>query len=90
MDSLLKVLIKESFGVNAKIKICIKDDCFSDSTQVGTSEMLLYQVKKGTQYRIEMSYHNSIITLASFFTCPHVNFELSMIPIDEIKPLVDS
>ena len=45
LDSHLKVVIREAFGVNAMIQLCTHDssgsmDCFATGTQIGTTEIL--------------------------------------------------
>ena len=44
-------------------------------------------LKKGVTYSIEIYYTNSIISMSSFFTCPHINIEVSMIPEKEAEAL---
>ena len=59
---IVKVRIKEAFGVNTEIALCQQpDDCMANSLQVGTSEILLAQVYKGSSYYLELSFAKSII-----------------------------
>ena len=47
LESHLKVVIRESFGVNAMIQLCKRDnghdDCFLTGQQIGTTEILYWQ-----------------------------------------------
>ena len=88
VDSVLKVLAKESFGVNARINLCVKGVCDTmASSQVGNYEVMLAKVQKGQKYKVELSYKNSIIQLPNFFTCPFIHLEVSMIPQKEVDQL---
>jgi hypothetical protein len=40
-------------------------------------------VQKGLPYYVEISYAKSIIIFSEFFSCPHINFEITMIPVKE-------
>jgi hypothetical protein len=64
---MLKVQVKEAFGVNADIVLCSGEDCITDSMQIGTTEILMHPVTKGIEYTVELGYANSIIFLTSFF-----------------------
>lgn len=39
-DSLLKIRIKEAFGVNTAMVLSQDEDCLTTSTQIGTTEIL--------------------------------------------------
>lgn len=80
--------MKEAYGVNADIVLCEGEDCITNSMQIGTSELLMQPVKKDTSYTIELGYANSIITVTSFFQCPHINYEITMIPESEALAIV--
>ena len=87
-DSLLKVRIKEAFGVNTQMVLCSAEDCIQQSTQVGTTEVLFVLLSRGVEYYIELSFAHSIIVTDSFFTCPHLELELSMISVTDATNLV--
>ena len=87
-DSLLKVRIKEAFGVNTQMVLCSAEDCIQQSTQVGTTEVLFVLLSRGVEYYIELSFAHSIIVTDSFFTCPHLELELSMISVADATNLV--
>lgn len=38
---LLKIRIKEAYGVNTEMVLCQDEDCLVMSSQIGTSEILL-------------------------------------------------
>ncbi len=50
------------------------------SNKVGSASTIFAKLKKGGSYMIELSYKNSIIEFSDFFSCPHLNLELSIIP----------
>lgn len=85
---LLKIRIKEAYGVNTEMVLCQDEDCLVMSSQIGTSEILLGQVNKGKNYYVELSFAKSIIQMSEFFTCPHFAIEISMIKIDEASKMV--
>lgn len=58
------------------------------SSQIGTSEILFGQVKKGKSYYVEMSFAKSLIQLSEFFTCPNFLIEVAMISNDEADKLI--
>lgn len=84
-DSILKVAIREAFGVNAMLSLCEVEadgqlDCFHKGHQVGTTEILYSdQLHKGQQYALVIDYSHSVIAFHSFSTCPHLPVEISMI-----------
>lgn len=61
VDSVLKVRIKEAFGVNTAMVLCQNEDCLTTSSQVGTNEMLFAALDKNKQYSLELSFANSLI-----------------------------
>ncbi|CDW81429.1 laminin subunit alpha-like [Stylonychia lemnae] len=87
-DSLIKIRVKEAYGVNAAVVLNQGEDCIVQSEQVGTTEMLLGEVQKGKLYYITFSFDSSVIQVSEFFQCPHFNVEISMIPTDEAKKMV--
>jgi hypothetical protein len=76
----MKVRVKETFGVNTELIIYEKGKEILRSTKVGSTSALLAKLKKGVSYTLELSYKNSIIEFSDFFSCPHLNLELSLIP----------
>ena len=68
--------------------LCSAEDCIQESTQVGTAEVLFALLSKGVSYYIELSFAHSIIVTDSFFTCPHLEVELSMISMTDANSLV--
>ena len=42
-------------------------------------------VKQNVPYYVEMDFSNSIISISDFFTCPHFEIEVAMIPLNEAK-----
>lgn len=91
LDSTLKVVIREAFGVNAMINLCQHDrngniDCFHHGTQVGTTEILTYTgLKQDSEYLIIIDYSHSILAFHKFEECPHLPIEISMISESESK-----
>ena len=83
MDSVLKVKVKEAYGVNAVIVLCKDMDCLTTSNQIGTNEILFSQVTKNTHYYVELQFQNSLIEITDFFSCPHFNLEVTMLPKTE-------
>lgn len=61
MDSLLKIRIKETFGVNTAILINSGEDSIAASTQIGTTELLFAKLQKNVDYQIELSFAQSLI-----------------------------
>ena len=84
----MKVKVKEAFGVNAQITLCSNEDCVTSSVQIGTSEILFTKLNKGQKYSIDIGYANSIIQMSSFFECPHMDIEFSMIPETEVREMM--
>ena len=50
--------------------------------------MLFVLLSRGVEYYIELSFAHSIIVTDSFFTCPHLELELSMISVADATNLV--
>ncbi|TNV71145.1 hypothetical protein FGO68_gene16752 [Halteria grandinella] len=85
-DMLLKVLVKESFGVNSELSLSDGDSIIAKSVQMGSTEILVYQrLKKGVTYTLTLSYFNSIIQMAQFYQCPSLPIEVTMIECDEAE-----
>jgi hypothetical protein len=85
---LIKIKVKEAFGVNTMIVMCNEEECLMNSVKIGTSEIMFASIKKDKTYSIELGYSNSIISMSSFFTCPHINLEISMTPLDQAMNMV--
>ena len=90
MDSIIKVVIREAFGVNAMILLCEQDphggeeNCFHTGTQVGTTEILSFaELKQDKEYVIVIDYSHSILAFHKFEECPHLPIEISMISNSE-------
>jgi hypothetical protein len=61
-DMLIKINSKQAYGVNMKMKVCDKHGaCDLESTRIGNTEMLFGHLTKGSEYHLELNYHNSII-----------------------------
>jgi hypothetical protein len=84
-----KIKVKEAFGVNANIVLCHETDCVTSSVHLGTSQLLFTTLRKGLTYSIEIYYTNSIISMSTFFSCPHISIEVSMIAEHEAKTLAE-
>lgn len=99
---LLKVSAKEAYGVNMKMSLCdggedVDDDwklhlesarCPVHSSQVGNNELLYATVSKGKSYVLVLDYTNSILSLSSFYDCPHTQFKLAMMNLEEANKIV--
>ena len=89
LDSHLKVVIREAFGVNTQIQLCHKDhdghlDCFLTGEQIGTTEVLFSEdLKQDEHYAIVLDYSHSILAFHKFDICPHLPIEISMISVSE-------
>ena len=76
--------IKEAFGVNTMISLKNKEKQeVAKSNKVGSTTTIFAKLNKGESYLVELLYQNSIIEFSDFFSCPHLNVELSMIPEKE-------
>jgi len=97
---LLKVSAKEAYGVNMKLSLCEGADdgddgrehrstssCSVHSSQIGNREILYATVSKGRSYSLIMDYTNSILSLSSFYDCPHTSLKVSMIRLEEAQQL---
>jgi len=88
IDSLLKVRLKEAYGVDARMDLTDSSGRqLAKSEQIGTNEILVAKVKRGDKLVLRIDYRNSIIQLPNYFTCPHIEFHLSMVSIEEAKTL---
>lgn len=88
-DMLLKMASKEAYGINMAMQLCKEnEDCTVQSTQVGNTEMLYATLSQGKTYNIELDFSNSIITLSSFFDCPHAHLSVSMRKLEDAHKLV--
>ena len=91
LDSHLKVVVRESFGVNAKISLCRgygtpTSDCFLHGTQIGTTKILFSEeLKQDQTYTILLDYSSSILAFHHFDQCPHLEIEISMVSTSEIE-----
>mmetsp|Transcript_21056 Transcript_21056/g.32602 ORF Transcript_21056/g.32602 Transcript_21056/m.32602 type:complete len:247 (+) Transcript_21056:1496-2236(+) len=84
----LKISSKEAYGVNIAMTLCSHQDCFVTSSQIGNTELLETVVRKDVPYFVYLDYSNSIVTLSSFFDCPHAHLSLSMMKVDEVEAKV--
>ena len=88
---ILKISSKVAYGVDVEFRVCTgNNDCRIQSQRIGNSELLFASVNKGQQYQIFLEYGNSIITLSSFFDCPHVHIKLSMMSLVDAKKIVSN
>jgi hypothetical protein len=99
---LLKVSAKEAYGVNMKLSLCEGDAddplhgwerqaaaaCSGHSSQIGNHEILYVTVSKGKAYSLVLDYTNSILSLSSFYDCPHAKLKVSMTRLEEARQLV--
>lgn len=74
-DMLMKVSSKEAYGINMKLQLLqgAEKESHIKAQRVGNTEIMYASVKKGQTYHIELDFTNSIITLSSFFDCPHAH-----------------
>ena len=90
LDSHLKVVVRESFGVNAKVTLCRgyrtpTSDCFLHGTQIGTTKILYSEeLKQDQAYTILLDYSNSILAFHKFDQCAHLEIEISMVSTSEV------
>lgn len=102
-DMLLKVATKQAHGVNMAMRLCLTAEPSTEgaeqgaalcktslarSAQVGNNGLLFAVLDKGKSYTLVMDYTNSIITLSSFYDCPHADLRLSMMRVQEAKKVV--
>lgn len=98
---LLKVTAKEAYGINMKLSLCEGSDgrgddwgrpdsraCPTHSSQIGNHEILFATLRKGSTYSMIMDYTNSIISLSSFYDCPHVSLKIAMSRLAEAQQVV--
>lgn len=98
---LLKVTAKEAYGVNMKLSLCegtgdgddgwerqASTTCSAHSSQVGNHQILYVTVSKGKAYSLVLDYTNSILSLSSFYDCPHAQLKVSMTRLEEARQLV--
>jgi hypothetical protein len=81
------VVLHETFGINAAIKLCTEDEssCDSRSSQVGSTEILTAEVFTGLRYNLLISYEDSVLALHSAFKeCPHIVLEISIISNEDL------
>ena len=88
LDSSLKVVIREQFGVNAQLSLVQKSDrdgaAIQEGRQVGTTEILYVpKVEKGQAVTVKLDYSHSVLAFHTFTECPHLPIEISMISLDE-------
>lgn len=97
---LVKVSAKEAHGVNMKLRLCEGEDpedvgdrqqsttCPASSSQIGNHEILYARMSKGKTYTLILDYTNSIITLSSFYDCPHTKLKVAMTRLEEAQQLL--
>ena len=88
LDSSLKVVIREQFGVNAQLSLVSASDrdgpAIQEGRQVGTTEILYVpKVAKGQAVTVRLDYSHSVLAFHTFTECPHLPIEVSMISLDE-------
>ena len=88
-DSILKIVIREAFGVNTQIQLCHpqehdEPDCFQTGSQIGTTEILYNEhLKRDQPYIVVLDYSHSVLAFHKFDVCPHLPIEISMITTEE-------
>ena len=92
VDSKLKVVLHEAYGINAFVSLCTDEtkqsSCTNFSDQVGTTEIMYTDLKKGKKYVVKIEYDDSVIDMHKFKECPHIQIELSLISTQEQDSLV--
>jgi hypothetical protein len=79
----LKMSVKEAYGVNMGMQLCTKAACSISGTRTGNTNVLFATLKRGTAYYIALDYSSSIIALSSFYDCPHARMKISMMKLEE-------
>ena len=96
LDSHLKVVIREAFGVNAIIQLCHGSpsstlDCFHSGEKIGTTAILYSEeLTQDQEYTIVLDYSHSILAFHKFEECPHLPVEISMISTSEAEMIKKS
>jgi hypothetical protein len=93
LDSHIKVVIREAYGVNTQIQLCKGSidqgghaDCFLAGEQIGTTEVLYFEnLQQDETYSIILDYTSSVLAFHKFEICPHLPIEVSMISKSEAE-----
>ena len=88
-DMLIKMSSKEAYGVNMEMKLCQdENNCEARSSKTGNTEILFAEVKAGKSYRIHLDFSHSIVSLSSFYDCPHARVSIAMTKVSVAEGII--